>query len=60
MLLGTLPWLVVAGIVEGFITPAGLGLVPAVATGLSLGALFWGLAWWRGAPGRSRAREDGR
>lgn len=60
MLLGTLPWLVVAGIVEGFITPAGLGLVPAVAIGLSLGALFWGLAWWRGLPGRSRALEDGR
>ncbi len=50
MLLGTLPWLVLAGIVEGFITPAGLGLGPALVIGLSLGALFWGLAWWRGRP----------
>lgn len=50
MLLGTLPWLVLAGVVEGFITPAGLGLVSALAIGLSLGGLFWGLALWRGRP----------
>ncbi len=48
LLLGTLPWLVLAGIVEGFITPAGLGLVPALGVGLFLGALFWGLVLWRG------------
>jgi uncharacterized membrane protein SpoIIM required for sporulation len=52
MILGTLPWLVVAGLVEGFITPAGFGLAPALAVGFALGAVYWGLAVWRGAPRR--------
>ena len=48
LILGTMPWLVVAGLVEGFLTPAGLGIGPVVAVGFSLGALFWGLAVVRG------------
>ncbi len=48
LLLGTAVWLVVAGIVEGFVTPAGLGLGPVVAVGASLGAAFWALVIWRG------------
>ena len=28
-MLGTAPWLVVAGLIEGFVTPARLGVVPA-------------------------------
>ena len=46
--LGTAPWLVVAGLVEGFITPAGYGLVANTIIGVSLGAVFWGLVLWRG------------
>ena len=46
--LGTAPWLVVAGLVEGFITPAGYGLVANTVIGVSLGAVFWGLVLWRG------------
>jgi len=46
--LGTAPWLVVAGLTEGFITPAGYGLVTNTIIGVSLGALFWGLVIWRG------------
>src|SRR5205823_6095793 len=50
MVLGTAPWLVLAGLVEGFLTPAGTGLATVLAVGLSLGAVFWGLVLWRGAP----------
>jgi uncharacterized membrane protein SpoIIM required for sporulation len=45
---GTAPWLVVAGLVEGFVTPAGTGLATVLAVGVSLGVLFWGLVLWRG------------
>jgi uncharacterized membrane protein SpoIIM required for sporulation len=50
LVLGTAPWLVVAGLVEGFLTPAGTGLPTVLAVGLSLGAIYWGLVLWRGAP----------
>jgi uncharacterized membrane protein SpoIIM required for sporulation len=56
MLLGTAPWLVVAGLVEGFVTPAGLDLSIVVTIGLALGALFWGLVVWRGRPEEARPR----
>lgn len=48
--LGSAFWLVPCGIVEGFVTPAGLGLPAAIVIGVGLGALYWGLLWWRGAP----------
>ena len=48
LVLGTAPWLVVAGIVEGFVTPAGLGLTTVVSVGLIFGILFWTLVAWRG------------
>ena len=51
LVLGTAAWLVVAGIVEGFVTPAGLGLGAALAVGCSLGVVFWGLVLWRGRAG---------
>jgi uncharacterized membrane protein SpoIIM required for sporulation len=47
--LGTVPWLVLAGLVEGFLTPTGLGLIPALTIGLALGAIYWALIAWRGA-----------
>jgi len=53
MLLGTAPWLVVAGLIEGFVTPAGLGLPVVVTIGLTLGVIYWGLVLWRGASERS-------
>jgi uncharacterized membrane protein SpoIIM required for sporulation len=43
MVLGTAPWLVVAGIVEGFVTPSGLGLVVVAAVGFALAAVYWSL-----------------
>jgi uncharacterized membrane protein SpoIIM required for sporulation len=52
MVLGTMPWLVVAGLVEGFLTPAGKGLTTVLIVGFGLGILYWGLVFTRGAPPR--------
>ena len=44
LVLGTIPWFVVAGIVEGYraqLAEAGLGAV--IGVGVSLGLLYWGL-----------------
>jgi uncharacterized membrane protein SpoIIM required for sporulation len=43
ILLGTAPWLVVAGLIEGFITPSGFGLAANLAVGCVFGALYWTL-----------------
>ncbi|HTP19893.1 MAG TPA: stage II sporulation protein M [Solirubrobacteraceae bacterium] len=51
--LGTAPWLVLAGLTEGFITPRGLPLGAALAVGLFWFCLYWGLV---AARGHSRAR----
>jgi len=55
IVLGTMFWLVVAGLVEGFLTPAGKGLTVVLVVGFGLGALFWGLVWWRGKPAPTAA-----
>jgi uncharacterized membrane protein SpoIIM required for sporulation len=52
--LGTAPWLVLAGLVEGFLTPSGLGLAAALTIGVTLGALYWTLMLWRGLLTTSR------
>lgn len=57
MVLGTAVWLVVAGLVEGFLTPAGKGLTVVLIVGFGLGALYWGLVFWRGAPPRAVATD---
>jgi uncharacterized membrane protein SpoIIM required for sporulation len=54
LVVGTAPWLVVAGIVEGNranLAESGLGAV--IGTGVGLGVIFWGLVLWRG-----RARSE--
>jgi uncharacterized membrane protein SpoIIM required for sporulation len=43
IVLGTAPWLVVAGLIEGFLTPAGLGLATVIAVGFGVAAVYWGL-----------------
>ena len=55
IVLGTAPWLVLAGLVEGFITPRGLGLGPVIVIGATLGAVYWALVLWRGRPARDDA-----
>ena len=41
IVLGTMPWLVLAGLVEGFVTPKYIGLGPALVVGFALGAVYW-------------------
>jgi uncharacterized membrane protein SpoIIM required for sporulation len=48
IIIGTAPWLVVAGLTEGFVTPHALPLPAALAVGLGLGGVFWGLVLLRG------------
>jgi uncharacterized membrane protein SpoIIM required for sporulation len=48
--IGTAPWLVLAGLVEGFVTPSGLGVPGALVVGFSLGVLYWALVMVRGRP----------
>lgn len=46
--LGTAPWLVVAGLVEGYASRVGMALLPTAVIGVVLGAIWWGLLIWRG------------
>ena len=51
IVLGTVPWVILAGIIEGFVTRAGFGLVPGIVLGVGVGALYWTLVLVRGRPG---------
>jgi len=53
MVLGTACWLVVAGLVEGFLTPAGLGLPIDLAVGFTLALGYWSLVVFRGRSPRA-------
>lgn len=55
LVLGTMPWLVLAGLVEGFFTGSGPTLVPSVVVGLALGVVFWVLFAVRGGRAPSPA-----
>lgn len=50
VVVGTAAVLVLSGIVEGSLSTTGLDLAPALVVGFGLGAVFWLLVWWRGAP----------
>jgi uncharacterized membrane protein SpoIIM required for sporulation len=51
VVLGTAPWLVVAGVVEGYVSPAGWGGARPYVVGLGLGLLYWSLVVLRGRRG---------
>lgn len=55
IVLGTVPWVVLAGIIEGFVTRAGFGLAPGIVLGVGVGAVYWGLVLVRGRPQRAAA-----
>jgi len=55
LVLGTVPWVVVAGLVEGFVTGSAPGLGFALAVGFGLGGLYWALVLWRGRQSRAAA-----
>jgi uncharacterized membrane protein SpoIIM required for sporulation len=58
LVLGTAPWLVLAGLVEGFVTPRRLPLGAAIAVGVGLGVVYWTLALWRGLKPRAPLRAE--
>jgi uncharacterized membrane protein SpoIIM required for sporulation len=51
---GTAPWLVLCGFLEGLATGPELPVAVQVTIGLGLAALFWGLVVWRGRVERRR------
>ena len=53
IVLGTVPWVILAGIIEGFVTRSGFGLVPGIVLGVGVGAIYWGLVFVRGRPPRA-------
>jgi uncharacterized membrane protein SpoIIM required for sporulation len=53
----TAPWLVVAGLAEGYVSRVGLAPLPATLIGLALGGAFWTLFIWRGWLPQRRARR---
>lgn len=55
IVLGTAPWLVLAGLVEGFLTPAGTGLAVVLPVGFGLAAAYWFLVVALGGEDRGRA-----
>ena len=60
IVLGTAPWLVLAGLVEGFVTPSGFGLPAVVVVGFALALLYWGLAGRLGRRGPDAGEDAGR
>lgn len=56
---GTALVLVFSGILEGTLSTSGIGLGPAIAVGLLIGAAFWTLVVWRGRPERMAATVGG-
>jgi uncharacterized membrane protein SpoIIM required for sporulation len=50
IVLGTVPWVILAGLIEGFVTRAGFGLVPGIVLGVAVGAVYWTLVLVRGRP----------
>jgi len=54
VVLGTMPWLVAAGITEAFVRSSGLPSAVLIAVGLGLFLTYWGLVWVRGRePGQA-------
>ena len=50
IVLGTMPWLVLAGVIEGFVSPAHPSLPVAIAIGVLAAGTFWTLVIVRGRP----------
>ncbi len=48
IVLGTMPWLVFAGLSEAFVRGSGLPTPALLAVGLGLFGSYWGLVLWRG------------
>jgi uncharacterized membrane protein SpoIIM required for sporulation len=57
IVLGTMPWLVLAGLIEGFVSPRHPPLIVAAAIGIAAAGAYWALLIWRGAPDHARPRD---
>ena len=55
IVLGTMPWLVLAGLIEGFVTGNVGSVAPAALIGLAAAGPYWALLLWRGRHARARA-----
>ena len=51
IVLGTMPWVVLAGLMQGFVRPSPLGIIPRTIIGLGVAGVFWGLLITRGKGG---------
>jgi len=51
IVLGTMPWLVVAGVIEGFVSPRHPSLPVSMAVGFTAAGAYWTLVIVRGRPG---------
>jgi uncharacterized membrane protein SpoIIM required for sporulation len=60
IVIGTVPWVVLAGLIEGFVTRAGFGLVPGLVLGVAVGATYWTLVLVRGRPSATAALAPSR
>jgi len=56
IVLGTMPWLVLAGLIEGFVSPDQPPLAVAAAIGVAAAGPFWALVIFRGPPDHARPR----
>ena len=56
IVLGTMPWLVLAGLIEGFVSPDRPPLAVGLAVGLAAALPYWALVLWRGRPDHARPR----
>jgi uncharacterized membrane protein SpoIIM required for sporulation len=45
IVMGTIPWLVLAGVVEGFVSRTGTTWIPATVIGILIGGFFWVMVW---------------
>ena len=50
VVIGTIPWLVLAGLIEGFVTRRGFGLTGGLVVGFGVAAVYWALVWRLGRP----------
>jgi hypothetical protein len=54
--LGTMPWLVLAGLIEGFVSPRHPSLPVAIAVGVLAAGTYWTLVIVRGRADHARPR----
>ena len=57
VVLGLIPFTLVAGFAEGFVSPSGASWPVVLTVGFGLGVAFWALVLWRGVLTARRPRK---